>query len=148
MSGHILTSPRPHSANLRITNVGRYSYLSSAPFGKPTHHKCREIFLPLLGPIRQAYASQMSGDILASPRPHSANLHITNVGRYSCLSSAPFGKPTHHKCREIFLPLLGPIRQTHASQMSGDILASPRPHSANLRITNVGRYSCLSSVPP
>jgi hypothetical protein len=144
MSGNILTSPRPHSESLY---VGRYCCPSSTPLGKPIQHKCRELFLPLLGPIRKAYPTQMSGNILASPRPHSESLSNTYVGRYSYLSSAPFGKPIEHKCLEIFLPLLGPIRKASRTQMSRNNFASPWAHSESLSNTNVGKYSCLSSAP-
>ena len=145
--GDILTSPWPHLASLSNTKVGGYSYFSSAPFGKPIQRKCREIFLPFLGPIRKAYPTQSLGDILTSPRPHLESLSNANVGMYSCLSSAPFDKPIQHKVRGIFFPLLGPIRKAYPTQSSEDILTSPRPHSESLSNANSGRYSCLSSAP-
>jgi hypothetical protein len=80
ISGDIHNSSRPHSESLSNTNVGRYSYLFSVPFGKPIQHECREIFLPFLSPIRKAYPTKMSGDILASPRSHPESLpskHVT-----------------------------------------------------------------------
>ena len=126
---------------------GKYSCLSSTSFWKPIQHKCLEIFISLLRHIRKAYPTEKLGDILVSPRPHSESLSNTNVGRYSYLSSTPFGKPTENKCREVFLPLLGPILKAYPIQMSGGILTSPRSHSESLSNTNIGRYSCLSSVP-
>jgi hypothetical protein len=143
MSVHILASPRPHSESLSNTNVGTYSCLSSAKFGKPIQHKVRGIFLLLLGPIRKASPSQMSEDILNSPRPHSESLSNTNVGTYSCLSSAQFGKPIQHKVRGIFLLLLGPIRKAYLTQMSENILASPRSHPENFSSTNVTLTCCV-----
>jgi hypothetical protein len=134
---HIFNINPGRSVSNMCRNVGTYSYLSSAPFGKPIQRKCRDIFLPLLDPIRKAYPTQSSGDILTSSRPHSASLPNTNVGRYSCLSLAPFGKPIQHKSRDIFLPLLGPIWKACLTQMSGNILASPRFHLENFSSTNV-----------
>ena len=109
------------------------------------HHKVREILFSLFGPIWKAYPTQKSGDIVISPRPHLESLSNTKVGRHSYLSSVAFGKHTHHKCREIFVPLLSPILKAYPTQKSGDIVISPRPHLESLSNTNVGRHSYLSS---